>query len=101
VALLGKLLGVGIVVVAIFAGALFALQNTQPLAVDLLVTTLPERSSGLWLLCSLGLGIFLGLAAGTTIILNQRARLAAVRRHRDRLNTEVDRLRKAGLTASE
>ncbi len=100
-ALLGKLLGAAILIAAISAGALFALQNTQPLVIDLLLVTLPERSAGFWLLCSLGLGIFLGLAAGTSIILNQRARLVAARRRRDRLNIEVDRLRKAGLTGSD
>lgn len=100
-ALLGKLLGVGVLLAAIAIGALFALQNTQPIAIDLLVTTLPERSAGIWLLCSLGLGVLLGFASGSAIIFNQRARLAAVRRHRDRLNIEVDRLRKAGLTGSD
>ena len=100
-ALLGKLLGAGVLLVAIVIGALFALQNTQPIAIDLLLTTLPERSVGLWLLCSLGLGVLVGFVSGAAIILNQRARLAAVRRHRDHLNIEVNRLRKVGLTGSD
>lgn len=98
---LGKLLGLLVVLVTVIVGAMFATQNTTPLVIDVLVTTLPERSAGLWLLLTLALGVLLGLLAGALVIINQRTRLIALRRQRERLGLEVERLRKVGLTSSD
>ena len=99
--LLRALLGILMLVAMIVAGGLFALQNTVPVPVDLLVIQLAERTLALWLLLSLSLGVLLGLGAASVMLFSQRARLAALRRQKQRLSLEVDRLRKVGLTDSE
>ena len=57
-------------------GVLFALQNPEPIALDILVTRLPERSLALWVLSALALGGVLGMALSLLAILGLRARLA-------------------------
>jgi len=101
VAFLRGLLAVLLLVCTIGAGVLFGLQNTVAVPLDLLVIQLPERSLALWILLALGLGLVVGLATAAFMLFNLRTRLAALRRQRDRLSTEVDRLRKVGLTGGE
>ena len=83
------------------AGALFALQNTTPVALDLLVLQLPARTVSLWILLALALGVILGLSAGAVVMLSLRARLRTLSRQKQRLALEVDRLRRVGLADSE
>lgn len=90
-----------ILLLMVTAGALFALQNTTPVPLDLLVIQLPERTLSLWLLLALALGVVIGLAAGAFMMFGLRARLVAARRQKERLAVEVDRLRKVGLSDSE
>ena len=90
-----------VLVVTLMAGALFALQNTTPVPLDLLLVQLPERTMAVWLLLALVIGVLLGLVAGSLMLLRQRGQLASLRRQKQRLAVEVDRLRKVGLTESE
>ncbi len=98
---LRTLLSATILFGTVAVGGLFALQNTTPVPLDLLVLQLPERTISLWLLLALALGVILGLLSGLVVILSLRARLAAATRQRDRLTLEVDRLRKVGLSNGE
>lgn len=82
-------------------GVLFALQNPEPIALDILVLKLPERSLALWVLSALAVGGFLGLILSSLALLRLRARLASMRRQLTRSQTELDRLRTRGLATSE
>jgi putative membrane protein len=61
-------------------GVLFALQNADPVPLDVLVMTLPPRSLALWVLGALALGGVLGLLLSSLAVLRLRARLVAARR---------------------
>jgi len=87
-----------ILLATITAGALFSLQNSAPIALDLLVVQLPARPASVWLLGMLAIGALLGLLASSILALQQRASLARQRREVSRLQTEVDKLRRAGVT---
>jgi uncharacterized membrane protein YciS (DUF1049 family) len=82
-------------------GVLFALQNPQPIALDILVMQLPERSLALWVLAALAIGGFLGLALSSVAVLRLRARLASLRRQLARAQGEAERLRATGLVSRE
>jgi lipopolysaccharide assembly protein A len=90
-----------VLIVTLMAGVLFALQNTTPVPLDLLLVQLPERTMAVWLLLALVIGVLLGLVGGSLMLLRQRGQLASLRRQKQRLAVEVDRLRKVGLTESE
>lgn len=98
---LKTVIGALLLVVTIALGALFALQNPQPVPLDLLFVQLPPRTLSLWLLLALAVGALLGLVAAAGLLLELRTRLAALRRERNRLATEVDRLRRVGITEGE
>lgn len=98
---LRSLLIILILLATIAAGALFALQNTTPVALDLLLIQLPERTLALWVLLALALGIVLGLLSGGLLLLTLKARLRVIQRQADKLALEVDRLRRVGLADSE
>ena len=98
---LRNLLAVAIALVMVAAGVLFALQNPEPIALDILVMKLPERSLALWVLAALALGGLLGLLLSSLALLRLRARLAATRRQLARAQTEVDRLRTRDLATRE
>lgn len=82
-------------------GVLFALQNSQPVPLDLLVYQFAERSLALWVLAALGVGGVLGLLASGLIILRLRTRLGVARRNLERTQTELNRLRVGGIKDSE
>lgn len=93
------LLAVAVAMAAL--GVLFALQNPDPIALDILIMKLPERSLALWVLSALALGGFLGLALSMFAVLRLRARLAYLRRQLARSQGEVERLRGTGLATRE
>jgi putative membrane protein len=95
------LITVVLAIVAIAAGGLFTLQNTEAVPLDLLLIQFPAQPLSLWLLLTLFLGALLGIAAGSLLLLRKRTQLLLLRRERDRLATEVDRLRKVGITAGD
>lgn len=97
-ALLRTLLGILVISLAIVLGAFFSLQNTIPVPLDLLFVQLSERALALWLLLFLAVGCVLGLLAALGITLQQRSRNALLRRQNAKLELEVDKLRRFGLT---
>lgn len=99
--LLRTLVSLLVLVAAVALGVLFALQNTQPVPLDVLLYRFGERSLALWVLLALGLGALLGLLASSLMMLRLRARLATSRRHLERAQTELDRLRVGGIKDSE
>ncbi len=95
--LVALLLAAGMVAV----GALFTLQNTQAVPLDLLVYQFPPQSISLWVLSSLAIGGLLGMLASSGVLLRLRASLSSANRKLDRARAEVDRLRTAGLKNGE
>ena len=82
-------------------GALFALQNTSAVPLDLLFIQLPERTMAVWLIAFFVAGALMGLMAGTYLLLKARAQVASASRKIKRLSLEIDRLRKVGFAESE
>ncbi|MDA9091009.1 LapA family protein [Porticoccaceae bacterium] len=66
-----------LMVVAIaLVGAMFAMENSQPLAVNFIMFNSPEISLGLWLILFLAAGTLLGILASSLIIASYRRKLA-------------------------
>ena len=86
---------------AVIAGALFSIQNTASISLDLLFIELPARPVSLWLLLMLSIGLSLGLVASTGLIWRQKAALLKQQRENSRLQVELERLRRAGVTNGE
>lgn len=99
--LLRKFIVLLIVLAMVAAGMLFALQNREPVGLDLLFITFEPRSVALWILLAFALGGLLGVLASSAVILGQRAGRTALDRQLQKANAELDRLRTAGLTRSE
>ncbi len=100
-ALLRVLLSLLIIGAAVVLGALFTLQNTAPVPLDLLVVQLSERAVALWVLLFFAAGCVVGLLGGAVVSLKQRAGNARLRRQHKKLELEVDRLRRFGLSESD
>lgn len=90
---LRKLLALVIALAMASFGVLFALQNAEPVPLDILVTTLAPRSLALWVLAALALGGVLGVLLSSLAALRLRARLIATRRQAANAQAELDRLR--------
>lgn len=99
--LLRNILTLLLVVAMVAVGVLFALQNKEPVALDLLVYTFAPHSLALWVLAAFALGGIAGMLASSLVILRLRAGRAASNRQLQRANTELDRLRTAGLTGGD
>ena len=91
--LLRKLLTVLIVLITLVVGVLFALQNTTPVPLDLLVYTFGPQSVALWILGAFVLGGLLGMIASAAILVRTHATLGSCRRQLDRTLTELSKLR--------
>ncbi|MFK7829271.1 MAG: lipopolysaccharide assembly protein LapA domain-containing protein [Congregibacter sp.] len=96
-----KLIALLLAVAMAGVGVLFALQNTDPVPLDVLFMTLPPRSVALWVLGALALGGLLGLLLSGFAILRLRARLMTANRQTRNAQAEADRLRATGLVARE
>ncbi|MFU8762936.1 MAG: lipopolysaccharide assembly protein LapA domain-containing protein [Haliea sp.] len=91
-----------LVVLAMLAlGVLFALQNSQPVGLDMLVHEFAPRSLALWLLAAFALGGVLGMLVSSVITLRLRAGLSLAQRKLDKCKLELDRLRVAGIKDGE
>jgi putative membrane protein len=75
---------------AVAVGGLFALQNTQTIALDLLFIQLPPQPVAIWILLALSLGVVLGLLAGTLLAIRRAATIRSLRRQRDRLLKSIN-----------
>lgn len=98
---LRKLLALILAAAMAAVGVLFALQNAQPVPLDVLFMILPPRSLALWVLGALALGGVLGLLLSSFAVLRLRARLMAARRQIANSQAELDRLRAKGLVSRE
>ncbi len=99
--LLRTLLTVVVVLATLAVGVLFALQNKQPVPLDLLVYAFEPRSLALWLLLALAVGGAAGMLISSVLIVRLRAALGTAQRQLAKSRTEVDSLRTAGLTDRE
>jgi putative membrane protein len=64
------------VVAIALVGAMFAMENSQPLGVNFIMFSSPEISLGLWLIIFLVAGTLLGILASSLIIASYRRKLA-------------------------
>ncbi len=94
---LRKILLVVVLLAMLALGVLFAVQNEVLVPLDLLVYRFEEHSLALWLLLAFALGGLFGLLASSLVLFRQRTSLGALRRKLNRSQTEVERLRTAGL----
>lgn len=100
-ATLRLIVSVIILITFVVTGALFAVQNTTPVPLDLLIVQFEPRTLSLWLLLALAAGCLLGLLAASFLMIRLRAQLAVLRRERNRLATELDKLRQLGAAERE
>ena len=91
--LLRKLVTVVVLLAMLGIGTLFALQNREPVALDLLVYTFAPQSLALWLLGAFALGGILGMLASSAIILRMRTSLGSSKRQLNRAQGELNKLR--------
>jgi uncharacterized membrane protein YciS (DUF1049 family) len=96
-----KLLTLAIVLATLGIAVLFALQNKEPVALDMLIYSFAPRSLALWVLSAFALGGICGMLVSSAIMLRQRATMAGNKRQLGKAQAELDRLRTAGLTSSE
>lgn len=99
--LLRTLITVIVVLATVAVGVLFALQNKEPVPLDLLVYAFEPRSLALWLLGALAVGGAAGMVISSVMIVRLRASLSTAQRQLAKSRTEVDSLRTAGLTDRE
>src|SRR5690606_18462358 len=74
--MLRKVVSLLVVLAMLAVGVLFALQNPQPVGLDLLLYEFAPRSLALWLLAALAVGGVLGMLVSSVIILRLRTSLA-------------------------
>lgn len=91
--LLHNLLTVLIVLATLGVGVLFALQNTLPVPLDLLVYTFEPQSLAVWVLVAFALGGMLGMIMSSFILVHTRASRASCKRQLDKAREEVSKLR--------
>lgn len=96
-----KLFALAIALAMAGVGVLFALQNPEPVPLDVLVMTLPPRSLALWVLGALAIGGLSGVLLSSFAVLRLRTRLIAARRQIASAQTELDRLRARDPVARE
>jgi len=78
--ILKKLLYFTLALAMLALGALFAVQNTASVPLDLLVVYLPERSVALWVLLAFACGGVLGMLFSIGLVVRLRASLLKARR---------------------
>tara|TARA_R110002049_G_scaffold72450_4_gene186837 strand:+ start:2957 stop:3268 length:312 start_codon:yes stop_codon:yes gene_type:complete len=87
--LLAKFLTLLIVLAMLVIGVLFALQNKEPVPLDLLVYTFAPQSLALWVLCAFALGGLLGLLVSSLYLMRMRASLAVSKRELGKARTAL------------
>ena len=85
-------------IAAVVIGALFSLQNTQSVPLDLIVLQLPPQPIAIWILLALASGVLIGLSMGAWLALLRAATIHQLRKQRDRLLSATE---KGGKNASE
>ena len=72
-------------------GVLFALQNADPVPLDILIMSLPPRSIALWVLGALALGGILGLAFSSLAIFRLRTQHIPLNSHLNRIGAIAEK----------
>ena len=80
-----------LLVLSVFAGAVFATQNAAAVPLSLLVISLPEQPLAVWLLLFLMTGVIIGSLLGSAVLLRLRAGLSSLRRENRRLQQRLER----------
>ena len=76
---------------SVLYGILFAAQNTQLIAIDLIILQPRPLPVGIWLSLSFAFGVALSLIASSLLIWRFRMQLAMLRRKSDKLRASVSR----------
>ena len=82
---LRKGVAVILAIAAVAIGALFSLQNTQAVPLDLIVLQFPPQPIAIWILLALAAGVLIGLSTGAWLALRRAATIRQLRKQRDRL----------------
>lgn len=82
-----------VLLVVLLIGILFAVNNQQTIALNLIWVELPAISFSVWLLATLTFGVILGMLAMLGVYARLKARLARSERHNKQQRKELDRLR--------
>ena len=86
-----------ILLVVMLVGILFAVNNQQAIALNLIWAELPAVSLSVWLLATLAVGVIVGMLAMLGVYVRLKARLTRSERHNKQQRKELDRLRTQGL----
>lgn len=90
---LRNLLTAIVVLAMLVVSVLFALQNKEPVPLDLLVYTFGPHSLALWVLVAFAFGGSLGMFVSSMILVRTRTSLAACRKQLDRAQQDISKLR--------
>ncbi|MBE0464956.1 MAG: lipopolysaccharide assembly protein LapA domain-containing protein [Halomonadaceae bacterium] len=82
-----------ILLVVLLVGILFAVNNQQTTALNLIWVELPPVSLSVWLLATLTFGVIIGMLAMMGVYVRLKAKLARSERHNKQQRKELDRLR--------
>ncbi|MCS2608987.1 LapA family protein [Halomonas dongshanensis] len=82
-----------ILLVVLLVGILFAVNNQQAIALNLIWVELPAISFSVWLLASLTFGVLVGMLAMLGVYVRLKARLSRSERENRQQRKELDRLR--------
>jgi putative membrane protein len=91
--LIKGLLLAAILLVVLLIGILFAVNNQQTIALNLIWLELPPVSLSVWLLAALTCGVIVGMLAMLGVYVRLKARLARAQRNNKQQRKELDRLR--------
>ena len=80
-----------IAIAAVGIGALFSLQNTQSVPLDLIVLQLPSQPIAIWVLLALAAGVLIGLSMGAWLSLRRAATIRQLRKQRDSLLSATEK----------
>ena len=92
-----KVFTVIVVLGALVASVLFALQNKLPVPLDVLVYRFEPQSLAVWILLSFALGGVVGMAVSTVILLRTRAALVSSRRQLNKARDELGKKQDEGV----
>ncbi|WP_346797631.1 LapA family protein [Halomonas sp. Bachu 37] len=86
-----------ILLFVLLIGILFAVNNQQTVALNLIWVELPPVSLSVWLLATLAFGVVLGMLAMIGVYVRLRAHLSRTERQNKQQRKELDHLRTQGL----
>lgn len=92
-----KVFTVVVVLGALVASVLFALQNKLPVPLDVLVYRFEPQSLAVWILLSFAFGGVVGMAVSTVILLRTRAALVSSRRQLNKARGELGKKQDEGV----